>query len=338
MNPKVAPPPQQPAAPPAPPAPPPKRWRFRIDQRFLAPLLITCILVVAQLHPDIKALENFPSPFLAKITFGLIDTYSPTFVAIITAILMEIILGRLFTGKWPFLTSAYISGISVGILIRSPFLWPYVVCALISIVSKYALRVRSRHIWNPTNLGVSVLLLVAPVGVGVLSVQWGNDLWPVYIIWCLGTLILWKVGRLNISITYVIGFLLLAIVRSGVIHGQVTWDTWVEEVLPITSPMYQLFIFFMITDPKTTTRSKWSQCLVAAIIAVVEMLFRLGGTKEVLTIALDVFGPNLDTKFLTKNLATYAPFYALFVVGPIANLIEIWYDARKARAVAATKA
>jgi len=75
--------------------------------------------------------------------------------------------------------------------------------------------------------------------------------------------------------------------------------------------MYQLFIFFMITDPKTTVRSKFWQCVVAALIALVEMILRL-------------------------DQVVYAPFYALFLVGPVAFLIEMWFDSRKAVSVRAT--
>jgi len=69
--------------------------------------------------------------------------------------------------------------------------------------------------------------------------------------------------------------------------------------------MYQLFIFFMITDPKTTVASKRAQSLVAFLIAALEAVFRL-------------------MQFV------YAPFYALFILGPIANLIEIALIRRKA--------
>jgi hypothetical protein len=166
---------------------------------------------------------------------------------------------------------------------------------------------------------------------GILSVHWGNKLWPVIIIWCLGSVILYQVSRLHISVTYAVAFLLLARVRSAV-----TGDPWRTEAAQITSAMYQLYMFFMITDPKTTTRTKWSQCLVVVIIAVVETLLRLCGAGEVQSILLKLF-PDLDTDFLTKNVATYAPFYALFVVGPVTNLIEIWHDARKAPAGPAVK-
>jgi Na+-translocating ferredoxin:NAD+ oxidoreductase RnfD subunit len=68
--------------------------------------------------------------------------------------------------------------------------------------------------------------------------------------------------------------------------------------------MYQLFTFFMVTDPKTTVKSRRGQIVVVILVAFVEMLLRLA---EVV----------------------YAPFYALFIVGPIAMLVEIWLESRK---------
>src|SRR4051794_25453660 len=188
---------------------PRKKRRFRFDNRFLAPILITCILVAGWRFYGIT--ENLPAPWLSTLTSGQVTTYSPTFVAILVAIGMELFLGKLVTGKWPHLASAYISGISVGILVRSTeTIWPYIVCSLISIASKYAIRFRGRHLWNPSNLGVSVLLFLAPAEVASLSIQWGNNLWPMVIIWCLGSLILWRLGRLHISIVYAIAFIVLS--------------------------------------------------------------------------------------------------------------------------------
>jgi hypothetical protein len=71
--------------------------------------------------------------------------------------------------------------------------------------------------------------------------------------------------------------------------------------------MYQLFIFFMITDPKTTVKSKKWQCVVAFCVALAEMIMRM-------------------------RQIVYAPFYALFIVGPIAMLIEIWWESQRQRA------
>jgi Na+-translocating ferredoxin:NAD+ oxidoreductase RnfD subunit len=283
-----------------PPTAPPKKRLLSFDNRFLAPILITAILVVGQLTYGI--IEVYSSPQLAKLTFGLLSSYSPTFVAILVCIVMELVLGRVFAGRWPHLASAYISGISVGILIRSPEVWPYVLCGALTMVSKYALRFRGRHLWNPSNFGVSLMLFLAAESVAALSQQWGSEIWPILVIWCLGALILWRLGKLHITLTYVVAFVLLALLRS-----RLTGQEFLTSLAPITGPMYQLFIFFMITDPKTITRTKMRQCVVAVLVAVVETLFRL---DEVI----------------------YAPFYALFIVGPVTNLIEILWDGRHAAA------
>lgn len=277
-------------------------WRdlLRRDKRFHAPLLVTSVLVIGDAGYSI--LENHSSPLLASLTGGLLTRYSPTFVTILTTVLAELVLGRFYFGKWPHLASAYVSGISAGILIKSPALWPFVLCGLLSITSKYALRVGDRHIWNPTNLGVTLMLFLAPAHVASLSVQAGNEVWAVLVIWGLGGMILYQLGRLHIPVAFLAAFVPLAFLRAWV-----TGNGWEAELAPITSPMFQLYIFFMITDPKTTTRGRWSQSLVAVLVALAETGYRLA-FRDV-----------------------HSLYHALFTVGPAANLIEIAYYAYSAR-------
>jgi enediyne biosynthesis protein E5 len=254
---------------------------IRLDNRYIPPLFITFILVVGHLF------------------YGILESYERTAIAIVCALVAELVLGRIFFGKWLNLSSAYISGISVGILLRSPALWPYALCSVLSIMSKYVLRVKGRHLWNPSNFGICVLLFLAPESVAALSVQWGNFKWPLLVIWILGSIIIYRAKRIHISATYVASFFALAFLRSWI-----TGDPWLAEVAPITGPMYQLFVFFMVTDPKTTVKSRKWQCIVVFFVALVEMLLRL-------------------------NQVVHAPLYALFLVGPTAMLIEIWLESRR---------
>ena len=275
------------------------------DKRFQAPLLVTCVLAVGDAAFSI--LENHPAPpWLVSASGGMILEYSPTFVAIITTIAAELILGRFFWGKWPHLASAYVSGISVGILIKSSAVWPFVLCGLISITSKYVLRIGDRHIWNPTNFGVTMMLLLAPASVASLTVQAGNNGLALVTIWILGSLIMYRLGRFHVPFAFVVSFAILSFLRSSV-----TGHPWQTEIAPMTSPMFQLFIFFMITDPRTTTRGWKSQTFVAVLVAVMETVFRL------------VF----------KDV--HSLYHSLFVVGPAANLVEIYFDSRRARTTAA---
>jgi Na+-translocating ferredoxin:NAD+ oxidoreductase RnfD subunit len=266
------------------------KWKslLSLENRFVPPIFITLILIVGH------------------FSFGMLESYQKTLLAIGVSILAEMILGRSFLGRWPHLASSYITGISVGILLRSPAFWPYALCSLIAITSKYVLRVSGRHLWNPSNFGISVLLFFAGDIVASLSIQWGNFLLPMMVIWALGAVIIWRLRRFHITGTYVASFIVFAFIRAGL-----TGSPWQAEIAPITGPEYQLFIFFMITDPKTTVRSKKGQCIVAFSVALAEMILRL-------------------------NQVIYAPFYALFVVGPTALLIDIWLQSRHQRVATAT--
>ena len=248
---------------------------FSPDNRFLAPVLITGILVTGQ------------------YTFGILESAPQTLVAILVSVVAEMLLGRFVRGEWPNLASGYISGISVGILIRSPMFWPYAACSLLSILSKYAVVWRGRHIWNPSNLGVSAMLLLAPDVVAGLSIQWGNDIWVPMVIWTFGFLAVYRLRRFHICVTYVVSFLVFSFVRS-----LITGDAYLATLAPITGPMYQLFVFFMITDPRTTVRGRLGQSIVVVLVALVEMVLRL-------------------------NEFVYAPFYALFLVGPPAFIWDL---------------
>jgi Na+-translocating ferredoxin:NAD+ oxidoreductase RnfD subunit len=260
-------------------------WKsmLSLDNRYVPPVFITLILLVGH------------------FSFGMLESYPKTLLAIVTSIGVELILGRIFVHRWLNPVSAYITGISVGILIRSPAFWPYALCAAISIMSKYVLRFKGRHLWNPSNFGVSALLFLAGSSVASLSIQWGNNLWPMLAIWLLGSLIIWRLRRFHITGTYVAAFLAFALLRSWL-----TGDPWQAEVAPITGPMYQLFVFFMITDPRTTVQSRIGQCAVAFAVASLEMVLRL-------------------------YQVVYAPYYALFIVGPTALLIETWIGSRGLR-------
>ena len=254
---------------------------FSYSHKYTPPLLITGILLAAHL------------------SFGILESYPKLITAIAASFVTELVLHRIIVGEWRDMSSAYISGISVGILIRSPQLWPFALCAMISIASKYVLRYKDRHIWNPSNFGVVAMLLLAPQSVAVLSIQWGNNMWAMLVIWIVGSISIYRLRRFHICATYVISFLVFALFRAWF-----TGDPYLAEISPLTGPMYQLFTFFMITDPKTTVSSKWGQYLVIVLIAFVEMIFRI-------------------------NEAVYAPFYALFIVGPIAMFIELWWKDRK---------
>ena len=123
------------------------------------------------------------------------------------------------------------------------------------------------------------------------------------VIWVLGCIIIARVKRFHICATYVLSFLAFAGLRT-LLTGQSYWG----EVSPITGPMYQLFIFFMITDPRTTVGSRRGRIVVAALVAAAEAAIRLAADHQVAGLGALYPAP---------------PILALAIVGPVAKLVDL---------------
>lgn len=269
----------------------------KVDPRYLIAFLITLVLVVGQLR------------------YQLLGGYDRLVVALVVCTATEALLSWFDRGKVVNLLSAYISGISLTLLIKPQggVLWPFVIGGFIAIASKYVLRYRENHLWNPTNFAIAALLLAAPDRIAVLSHQFGNDLGTNLVIWSFGLVIAARVGVLHITLTYVVGFLLLNSTRALLLGQPV-----MTEIAPITGPMYQLFVFFMITDPRTIVRGRRHQIVVAILIAVTETLIRF---------AADGGWP------LPAGVSAAPAFYALATVGPLAKWLDLRRQPRRATGI-----
>ena len=259
----------------------------KIDPRYLIAFLITLVLVAAQLR------------------YHMVGGYDRLLLALGVCMATEALLSWFDRGKVVNLLSAYISGISLTLLVKPQggALWPFVLGGFIAISSKYVLRYRENHLWNPTNFAVTALLLLAPDRVSVLSHQFGNDMTTNLVIWIFGLIIAARVGVLHITLTYVASFLILNSLRATALGMPL-----LPEIAPITGPMYQLFVFFMITDPRTIVRGRRRQIVVAVLIAIMETLIRFASDK----------GWPLPTAF---NVAP--AFLALAMVGPVAKWLDL---------------
>jgi Na+-translocating ferredoxin:NAD+ oxidoreductase RnfD subunit len=261
----------------------------KVDGRYLIAFLITLVLVAAQLR------------------YHMFGSYDRLVVALGVCLITEAALSWFDRGRVVNLLSAYISGISLTLLVKPQggALWPFALGAVLAISSKYVLRYRDNHLWNPTNFAVSALLLAVPDRISVLSHQFGNDVTTNLVIWIFGLIIVARVGVLHITLTYVASFLVLNVARATLL-GQAV----MPEIAPITGPMYQLFIFFMITDPRTVVRGRRPQIVVAVLVAVMEALIRFAS----------------DSAWPLPTAFNAAPaFLALATVGPVAK----WLDLRR---------
>jgi Na+-translocating ferredoxin:NAD+ oxidoreductase RnfD subunit len=264
------------------------RLRAALEPRTLITFLITLVLVVGEWR------------------YGIVGGYEKLALTLGTCVATEFALSWFLLGKRPAtLQSAYITGVSLTILLRPQggLEWPFVVGALLAIGSKYTLRYQNRHLWNPSNFAIAAILLLAPNRVAILSHEFGNDLAGNAVIWVFGLLIASRAKILHVSLTYVASFLILAWLRSVL-----TGAGLLTEIAPLTGPMYQLMVFFMLTDPRTTVSTRRGRMITVASIAVGEALIRLAND-------FDVPGAVV--------LAPAPTILALAIIGPIALAFDL---------------
>ena len=184
---------------------------------------------------------------------------------------------------WP--ASATLTGNGVAFVLRVPGTvhgdwwslrgwWIFVGTAAVALLSKYVIRWRGEHIFNPSNIGLVLCFLLLPrTKAAPLDFWWGPmSVWlalALAIIVAGGFAILRRLKLLRVAVGFWVTFAaaigVLALAghtmtarwHLGPISGFQLW--WVL----ITSPEVLVFLFFMITDPKTAPRSPTARLVYA---------------------------------------------------------------------------
>jgi Na+-transporting NADH:ubiquinone oxidoreductase subunit NqrB len=157
--------------------------------------------------------------------------------------------------------SALISGLSLCLLLRTNSALLAVLAAAAAIASKFLLRSRGKHVFNPTNFGILAAML-ATGDAWVSPAQWGNTAFFGFLLACLGGLVVQRSSRGDVTLAFLGLTLALVLGRS----------LWLGE--PLAIPLHRLqsgalliFSFFMISDPKTTPDSRAGRILFGSLVA-----------------------------------------------------------------------
>jgi len=205
-------------------------------------------------------------------------------LSLFVACVMDVLLNLWKTRQVIVPLSGVITGLGLGLLVESvspSLLWPYVVAPIIAIASKSLIRVHGRHIFNPSNFGLTVLLLLFPTVVTTTVTQWTGSLLMVGIIFVIGTFSAYRVSRLDLVLSFVGGFCLMAFIEEQIRH-----TGYSLAFGPLFGAGLQLFVLSMITDPKTTPNTSGMRIAFGLSIALIDSLLRLANNQYSLFIAL----------------------------------------------------
>jgi Na+-transporting NADH:ubiquinone oxidoreductase subunit NqrB len=157
--------------------------------------------------------------------------------------------------------SALISALSLCLLLRTGSLGLAILAAGVAIASKFTLRVRAKHVFNPTNFAL-VAMMLATGQVWVSPGQWGSGLVFAFLLASAGGLVVNRAARADVTLAFLASWASLLVARS----------LWLGEPLAIAVHRLEngalvLFAFFMISDPRTTPDSRAGRVLFAMLVA-----------------------------------------------------------------------
>ncbi|MCP5070694.1 MAG: hypothetical protein GY946_29375 [bacterium] len=203
-------------------------------------------------------------------------------------------LGRRWRGERFDPRSPLTTSISLSLLLRTSGLELAAASAVLAIGSKHLLRARGSHVFNPANFGIVALLLLTDRA-WVSAGQWGHTALLALALAGMGQLVIHRSARSDVTWAFLVAWCSLS-------FGRAAWlgDPWAIPLHQLENGALLVFAFLMISDPRTTPRSRAGRLIYAAGVAVAGFGLQFGA-----------YEPN-------------GLFFALFAAAPLVPLLDRW--------------
>ena len=233
---------------------------------------------------------------LGQTVLGFRLSVAQILVCLLTGALIEFVVAFFKDSAimWP--ASGLLTGNSAAFILRTPGtlhgqwwstngLWIFIGVVAISMASKYLIRWRGRHVFNPSNLG----LVIAFVALGPKLTE-PQDLWWIppgpwlivtYAVLVVGGLLIaWELRLLGLEIAFMAGFAAFTAVALALVPDHCMVASW--HVAPmcgrelwqilVTSPELLVFGLFMIPDPRTVPDGPVARVAFGIVVAILAVL------------------------------------------------------------------
>jgi enediyne biosynthesis protein E5 len=157
--------------------------------------------------------------------------------------------------------SALISGLSLCLLLRTDALALAAAGAFLAIASKFVLRVRGKHVFNPTNFGLVAMILLSD-RVWASAGQWGTGAFFAVLMACLGGVVAHRAWRSDVSWAFLGAHVAFLCGRASFLG-----DPLAIPLHSLESGALLLFTFFMISDPRTTPDARPARIAFGVLVA-----------------------------------------------------------------------
>jgi Na+-translocating ferredoxin:NAD+ oxidoreductase RnfD subunit len=239
---------------------------------------------------------------LGQVGLGFDVSIPQILAAMLTCAVIEVALTFRSTGAFVWPASALLTGSGVALILRvvgtppgdhwTTFAWwLFAVIAGLSLLSKYVIKYRGSHVFNPSNIGLVVAFVVlGPSVVEPLDFWWGPlDVWLLAayaVIGIGGLLITRRLRLLELAATFWVA--LAAGLGLLSLSGHCMTANWAFAPVCgvdfwrviVISPEVMIFLFFMITDPKTVPAGRVGRVVFGLLVAVASVFLMAPQTDE----------------------------------------------------------
>jgi Na+-transporting NADH:ubiquinone oxidoreductase subunit NqrB len=210
-------------------------------------------------HLQIAFLASFLAAGVGWLGFD-VPVWQPPLI-MLTACVTQWTMTRLFQAPPVGYLSPLITSLGLSLLLRTDAFWVGPFAAAVAISSKFVLRVRGKHLFNPTNLGLVAAMLLTPHAWCSPS-QWGHS--GALLGWfaAFGLAVAHRSFRSDVSLAFLGSWVLLKAARIFYLGAP-----WASLQHQLSAGGLILFTFFMISDPKTTPDHRVGRVLYALFVA-----------------------------------------------------------------------
>ncbi len=209
-------------------------------------------------------------------------SFSQYFVSISVCVICDLLFQILFWGAISvFPLSAFISGHGIFLIVSSPNLWIYAAVAFFTLLLKFVVKWKGKHIFNPNNIGIVIGLLFLGGYMTTASAMWkGADLIHA-LAFLLGAYIAIKVNRHFLVLSFLLSFIFFGMINTYYYSNFTSWFYF----FPMFGTTFSLYLFYMITDPQTSPSARKLQLLAGFTLALFDAFFRYKEQKYSLLFA-----------------------------------------------------
>jgi Na+-translocating ferredoxin:NAD+ oxidoreductase RnfD subunit len=197
---------------------------------------------------------------------------------------LDVLLTRALSGRWVAPLSAYITCCSLALLLNYSHASPWLLApVMLALGSKHLLTFDGRHVFNPSMFGIAVsLLTMGHVITAAPAYQWagGEVAMAAFIVMTALCLFVFRISKSTLIISFLICYGLQTGVRAWLMRHHIPPQMLFFGTL--ASPAFFIFVFYMLTDPKTSPRTARGAIAYSGAFALVDLA--LHAVESVFTI------------------------------------------------------